>query len=634
MNYLAIQAQVQALFQQENFPEAEKGCRMALELIPNDIATHFRLGCVLAAEGRKDEAVKSLQKAVSLGFNNPAMLKGEKALAPLQDMDDFKALLKKSETAKPDPAAAWNYPCEPAEIKDAVAMVTEKNTTYDPQIGILKSFFKFPEPKPDLPVAVGLGEAGDLLRKWYSEKTAAGNWGDLYDNHDGDHSNMDYAAFPQLARIEFGDTPKKKGFASGLQTLFLYNGPTIGNSSTAVTDPFIFRSIPRLALTGGRGQMLFVQYVSNHMYFYPEHADHDPGRNGQGGYGDLIPANTPYYIISQGSSFSDKVFMDAVCAAMASFTPEVKTELVKNGALMPAMQMIFRMSNKTVKSDDDYLSGKAHPSVFDGNQLDMIRMMKMAHDMTADCLPPFVQLKVKEEDQPVPGIDYFGIPGAEKLFDTPCAVARVARSVKYARRMLVSAEDSRDLKGKALSYCWVLLRGDPAKVSIKKSNISGSEAEIIVSWHDRFPISLGNPLESNRVDIGVFAKNHKYFSPPAFISILFNDSEKRTYDSKNRITSVDYNDPAVGKNYVDPMLFTKKNWRDEYHYDAKGAMTGWTRIRADSKEEFTAGGLLVAKTDASGKPIEGRKVNYVVKQNQNAMAELVETPTQETVLFK
>ena len=112
---------------------------------------------------------------------------------------------------------------------------------------------------------------------------------------------------------------------------------------------------------------LFKQYVSNNLYIYPEHLDHDPGHNGVGGYGDLFPTNTPYLITSQGSSGSDQPFMRALPYVLAAFRPEVKKRLIQTGMLMPTIQMILRINNPHLSSSKDYLTGKAHPTVFPGS---------------------------------------------------------------------------------------------------------------------------------------------------------------------------------------------------------------------------------------------------------------------------
>ncbi len=624
--YSMLQAQIAVLVASGRHAEAEQRCREALQIVPFDPNSSYNLACMLALQNKQDEAMEYLEKAVALGFNNTAHMEKDKDLDALRKREDFKKLLKKAAFAKPDPNAGWKYNPEPAEINDGIAMVTEKNTGWDFQFGIFRSFFKFPEFKKDTPIASGYGEAGDLLRRWQSEGTAAGNHGDLYDNHDGDHSNMSYGSFPQLARIEFGDVPKSKRLANGLQLMFIYNAPTIGNASVAVVGSPAWRSMPRLALTeGARAPLLYMQYMSNQMYFYPEHQDHDPGRNGDGGgYGDVLPANTPYYIISQGSSGSDRVFMDAVCATMAAFRPEVKAELVAKGWLMPALQMIFRASNKMVQKPGEYLEGKAHPTVFDGSQLDPVKMVTMAHEMKKECLPPLVQLKVVEEDRPQPGVDFFDVMPGENLLDTPCAIARIARSVKFARRMVVSAEGSVDPARQDLKFHWIILRGDPEKISIKKLNGAGSVAELQIKYHERRPVLPGSKLESDRVDIGVFVENSRYYSAPAFISVHYLGNEKRVYDAKGNIQSVDYADPVVSKNYVDPMLGLSKDWRDEYRYGKDGKMTGWIRVRKDKTEEFSPDGGLIVKKDAEGAPLEVKKVRYNARQGEGGKAAVEE----------
>ena len=111
-----------------------------------------------------------------------------------------------------------------------------------------------------------------------------------------------------------------------------------------------------------------------------------------------MPANTPYLLLSQGSSGSDVVFLDALVATLAALRPEVKRELAASGTLMPTLQMIFRMSNRPVAKPEDYLTGKAHPTAFEGSQVDAEKMVTLAHGIKPEVLPPMVQLKVLEED--------------------------------------------------------------------------------------------------------------------------------------------------------------------------------------------------------------------------------------------
>ncbi len=612
--------QVTALIAEKDYAKAEELLKAAVKRIPHDKAAHYNLACVSARQKKTEEAFAHLQKAVDWGWRDRGQLAKDDDLESLRDDKRFAEILKAAEAPPFAKKSAWRFTILPAEPKDGQVVVSEECTGFDAGLGLFRAFFRPPVFEKDLPIVKNFGEAGKLLETWAKEKTAAGNQGDFYDNHDSDHSNMNFKAFPQLTRIEFSEAAQKRGLHHGLQQRFLYNAATIGNSSTALVNGPQWRCQGRFALTRAGGpQLAALHYLNNHLYFYPEHRDHDPGHNGKdgGGYGDVFPANTPYFIISQGSSGSDRVFMDAVAATLAAFRPEVKAELKKTGLLMPTVQMIFRMSNKQVAKPEDYLTGKAHPPVFEGGQLDAVKMVKMAHGIKPDSLPPLCLIEVVEEEEGRVGRDYFDIGPREKLFDTACAVARIVKSSKYQRRMVLSAEKSRDAKQKPLTYHWKVLRGDAERIQIKPLNEAGSKVELLVPYHSRQAIGEGSSMESNRVDIGVFVHNGDYYSPPAFVSLFSLDNELRTYDDKQRIQSVDYLAESVRGNYVDPFLDFPKDWRDEYHYDAEGTLMGWTRTRADSTEEFTAEGQLILEPAENGHPAKTAKVRYVPERKPN-----------------
>jgi hypothetical protein len=438
MEHAVLQAKIAALFKSGQFAEAEKSCLAAIEVIPHSPDAHYNLARVLARQGKTDEALGSLEKAVELGFNRVARIKAEDDLRGLYDQDRFWEVVKGAATAKPDPQQGWHYQIRAADIVNGVATVEEENTAWEGRLGVFRTFFNLDTAPPAVgPIVVGLGAVERSVRQWQAKGTAAGNHGDFYDNHDSDHSNMKHKMFPQLTRIEYGESAKSRKFDTGLQSLYLYNGVTIGNSSTAVTSKGFWRSQTRLAFSSPRtAALLFLQYRGNHIYVYPEHRDHDPGHNGRDrkGHGDVFAFNTPYLITTQGSSGTDKVFLQALAATLGAFRPEVKTELTRKGALMPTIQMIFRRSNKTVAGDEKYLTGIAHPTAFEGSQLDTLAMVEMAHEITMETLPPLVQIKVVEEDQPVSGRDCFDGERGEVLLNTPCAIARVVRSVRYNRR--------------------------------------------------------------------------------------------------------------------------------------------------------------------------------------------------------
>jgi hypothetical protein len=609
------------LLGRQNYEQAEKALRKAIERVPHDPNSYYNLACALAQQDKKDEALIALGQAVERGFRDASHIQADEDLQSLHEDDRFQQIVKRASEPREAKPRGWNYQIKPTEVRHGQAPVSETNTAWNAKLGLFQSFFKFDrEVGSDKPIAVGLDEVGDYLRKWDEQGTAAGNRGDLYDNHDNDHSNMNFRALPQLTRIEYSTAARNRQLHNGLQLSFLYNGITIGNSSTAVTSGHFWRSQPRSALTRPRGAaLLYLQYVRNHLYFYPEHRDHDPLADG--GHGDVFAANTPYLIISQGSSGSDRAFMNAVGATLAAFRPEVKEKLAQSGALMSTVQMIFRSSNKMVEDPEDYLTGKAHPTVFEGDQIRAEKMLELAHEMTLESLPPLVRLEVIKEDQSTVGRDYFDVRPRERFFDTPCVIARVVKSTKYHRRMVVSARASQDLSGKPLTYHWVVLRGDVDRIQINKLDDSGSQVELIIPHHRQRPIFPGSIMESSRVDIGVFVHNGNYYSAPGFVCCYYLPNEKRFYDDENRIRVVDYTDPEFKGLYVDPLMDYPKDWKDEYRYDDDGRLLGWIRVRRSGRQEFTADGELIL--DKSGdEVIKSTPVRYVAKLGKGGAATL------------
>ncbi len=491
------------------------------------------------------------------------------------------------------------------KIHDNTALVTELNTRWDEARLSLITSFDVPATQQSGPEIVGALPAEMAVQKWIDEGTAAGHQSILYDNRDRDHSNLNRSKFPHLAFVEYDAAARLAGADWGLRIGQAYDLPTFGNSSTSLVGTPFWRSNPRTVLTEDLlTKIVYNEFVNNQMYCYPEHNDFDPE------HGDVYPANTPFWVISQGSSGSDQQFMDAIALTLAAFRPDVRAKLTESHWLMTVVQMLLRRSQKSVQSDDDYFSGKAHPVVFQSSELDTLRMVQLAHDLTIDKLPAMARIQVIEEDLGVPGRDYFHPQAGEKLFDTPAAVARIYRTTAFRRRMVVDASSSAELSGRSLRFHWDVLQGDPKKVQIRLLNAKGTRAEIIFQWHPRTKIPGLNGMETNRVDIGVFADNGQNLSLPAFVSSFTLANEDRTYVD-GRIQSMDYGSAGICERYVDPILDIPKRWRDEYRYSADFKLLGWVRtIPGSAPQEFTADGRVVMRKDDAGNPTEFRMVKY------------------------
>ena len=608
-----LQLRAIALVRNGQLADAVSACEQGVKIAPFSAVAHYNLGCLYAKSGQLNESLTTLKQSVALGFRDLKLLNDDPDLAAVRKNADFAEIISAASLPFSPPQPT------PGSLKLGVALVGPENTVWDESTNLLSTSFAWNGPNKSLPIIREHGIVGKKLWKWFSEKTAAGNYGDLYDNCDHDHSNLNYLDFPQIYRIEYRrEVPKD--FAGSLQTRILHGGVVLGNSSTAFTASPQWRSNPRLAYVQPNSMAsLTRQYLQNHLYVYPEHNDHDAGHNGKsdgrpGGFGDVFPANTPYVLISQGSSYTDQPFLDALACTLAAFHPDVKRQLVEKKAIAPTLQQIFRSCYARVQKPDDYLTGVAHPSAFEGSLIDTLAMVEAAHAMTLETIPPLIRIRVEKEELGRVGRDYFEPHERERLFDTPCAIARIGRSTQYRRKMIVSTRESVDLNQKPLRFEWVVLRGDDSRITIEPLDSSRSRAEITVAWHPRRKVAIESDLESNRVDIGVFAHNGETWSAPAFVTWYFLDNEDREYDADGRLKSVAYHGGTDPGNYTDPMIQTPKTWTDTYHYTPEGRPIGWTRTRgigeAKTTEEFTADGGLVIEQDDQGRPVAARVVHY------------------------
>ncbi len=616
--------------------------RQCVLRVPHDMMAIYNLACADARLGQTEEALEMLQAALKLGFRNKQQLEKDEDLASLRQNPQFAEILKGCDAPPPKQVEGWQYKVQVAQPKGLAITVDHDNMIWNQSKRVMHVFINTQDLGKDRLAISASNALGDKILKWYAAGSAAGNAGDIYDNHDRGHSRLEHSRFPQLAQIAYGPEVQKRQMDNGPQALFLYvdaqsapapdkvrvetgkeNEPAavagngmlakrtlvIGNSSTAVTGSVFWRSMPRLILTAPGGVELLTQhYTNNHLYVYPEHKDHDPGYDDANGWGDVFFANTPFYLISQGSSGSDQPILEALAATLASFPPETKRILRDRGLMAPTLQMIFRRCYKPVGSDKNYLTGIAHPTVFDGTQVDADAMTEMAHAMQPDDIPPIVALRVLKEKSSNPQVDYFDAQASEAVLNTPFAIARVCNSTAYWRDLTVTAADSLDINHRPLEFHWTVLRGDPERIKIEPVPDNPKARRIRVGYHERRPIQTGSKLESSRVDIAVVAHNGVHYSAPAFLSFLFPNNEKRIYDDQQRIVSVDYLSSV--QNYVDPALVPERLWKDEYHYASTGELTGWTRTRGDRREEFNADGQLLLQSSAPGGTSSPRPVVY------------------------
>ncbi len=402
------------------------------------------------------------------------------------------------------------------------------------------------------PVTTRTDDVAKLINDWFAKGTAAGLQAITYENRDGQHSPLNTGQYPQLQ--VFKGTGNEKGAATQVRAQ-----TTLGNCSMS-SGATQLGCLPRLYMMDpGGNRFLAQQYLSNNLFIYPEHQDYDIGANGfaGAGYGDLLPLNTPCLLVSQGSSFTDQPFLQALLSTTAAFPPDTQKLLIEKRLLMPTLQSIFRRSNKVVHTAEDYFTGKAHPPVFDSTQIDEEKMVRIAHEMTPAQVPPLVLLHVIEETKIEAGKNFFELPGPYPwlLSDTPVSIARILRGNEAEHGMLIGFNKTLSLVKAPLQMRATVLQGDPRFVRIE-SQPGGDVMRIRIRWEP--PVLAATGIRSHRIDIGIFADNGSSISAPAIISFYMLPNEMHFYDEKGRISEIHYqtHNPDFGL----PVTDTDPRW--------------------------------------------------------------------------
>lgn len=523
----------------------------------------------------------------------------------------------------------------PAPLVDGAAVIAAGNSEWSEIDGAVRAYISMPPaPQGPPPVIGGASPAAALLNRLIAAGRAAGNHGDFYENRDDDHSPFDLARFPLITPVEHAPEARVAGFARSapLGLALTVAGktapPLFGNSSTAITKGEGWRSIARQMVSSPEAaQELWREYASNQIYIYPEHRDHDPL------YGDLFPANTPYQIVTQGSSWSDRAAMESVATILAAFRPETKAALVRERLIAPTVQMIWRRCQAGIVTDADYLSPRAHPSVFPPETVEPERMVRMANALLPEEIPPAPRLQLLDQRRPAKGVSLFGDGLSETLFETPSAIALLFRGVDARMRFTVTAAGSVDPNGRPLEFRWALMRGDPERVTIRPLGDDGQAAEITVDWQQDIPVPGDPALNSQRVEVAVFVDNGAWISAPAFVSVAFPPRQHRIYGPEGRLDMVDYDALSRQDVYADPLLWPLREWRDVALHDRQGRPLGWTRSADESFARFTRHGAQVTETDDLGRPVRAVSMAYPVLNEGPYQRRVAQLPAGRELLY-
>ena len=437
----------------------EETCRKGVKLLPDDPTWHYNLACSLAYfANRTEEAFDELETAIDLGFRDRAMIEKDTDLKRLSALPRYKELLEYADFMKMRPLLTGPMATvEATGVFGKTVALGEQNLGWDFESGSFVARLKL--------VA---GSSG-------------GNIGDLYMNRDGRHAMLDVTNYPGITVVQLDEEGRKRRMDMSLPNI-LFPYPTFGNASLAITQGPFRRSLPRALMTTEATQLnrMAKYYLSNQTWVFPSVFDTAPvGTNG-----DLFASITPYWLTTAGRSWSDLPYLRAALTASRSLDPQVKAAVVRRQLLAPTVQTLIRKSLKGVRTEEDYLTAKAHPTALPPNGVEMSRLTAAAKALTPSSVPPLVPLAVAMtpvREKPV---------HPELTYASAFAWAFVLRAEEERREFLVTARGAKE-------YAFVQTHGKDVDVKIERVRPDAAKVTI-----DRRGL---NP--TNRVDIMVCGRN-------------------------------------------------------------------------------------------------------------------------------
>ncbi len=466
----------------------EETCRKGAQLLPDDPTWHYNLACALAYfPKRTDEALDELEKAIDLGFRRPDEIAKDTDLQRLSGSLRFKQLVEYAREMRTRPMMMG-----PLATVDATGLFGSKialgaqNLNWDFDRGLYEARLK---------LAIGKAEP------WT---------GDLYMNRDANHSPMTLDQFPGLTEVKFDAEGRQRRMdLNAPNVCFPY--PTFGNCSMAFVQGPYWRSIPRALLTTESPRLKAMEklYLSNQFWVFPSNADTAPiGTNG-----DVFASIAPYWLTTAGRSWSDRPYVKAALLASAAFKPDVKREIVRRRLLTPTIQTLIRKSLGMVRTEDDYLSSRAHPTAMPPNGVDTNRLVAAAAALKVSEIPPLAIISVEAVPPEIPPV------WPELTYRSAFAWAYVLRADETKRTFLIRADPR-----SAREFRFAKTHGEEVDVTI----------EILRPHEARVTVDRTKMSPTKRVDIAVFGRNPGTgWGAPSYVSFARMDPK------------APYSDPAL-----------------------------------------------------------------------------------------
>ena len=478
-----LKAQLLQTIREDDAFRMRKVCRKATELFPEEPVWRYNLACSYAKAGKTNEALDALERAIRLGYRNSASISADADMKSVSREGRFHELLDLADRLEKTPLLSGPLIAHAATGTYSNSVVlSEHNLSWDFDSGAFVAHLR-------------------LDGEWID-----GNTGDLYFNRDANHSVLARRDFPGVTPVAVDAACAAKGAGLDFPNMF-FSHPVFGNCSRALVAGPAWRSLPRALMTSERRRLKHIEkfYLSNQVWVFPAVFDCPPA----GTNGDVFASVAPYWIATQGKSWSDQYYLRAALEISRSLKPEVKKAIVAKGLLAPTVQAILRKSLLSVRTPEDYLTPLAHPTAFPANGLDMVRLRAMAAAMKESDVPPAAKIESVAFASLLSGDSVKG----ELTYATSCAWGIVLRRPDEERTFVIRAKGADE-------YAFRVVHGAQGAAKIGAAHRNAA----IVS------VSRNLLSPTNRVDVAVFGRKiGGEWGAPAFVSFAVQDPADGCY---------------------------------------------------------------------------------------------------------
>lgn len=331
--------------------------------------------------------------------------------------------------------------------------------------------------------------------------------------------------------------------------------------------------------------------------------------------GRLMPANLTCQFAVLGDSDVTNRVSGILNETVAALNPRLREDLEKYRLLCPTLQWMVR----STRSDDDYLTFKAHPAVFKEGDFNVDALVAKAKSLSGRQvpLPVAVEAEYDSERAPIrrakPGVDYSDVL-PEETFETPFGIGIVLRAPDRFRRIRLRARTSpfvrRDVRFVWRTSVYAELKPWAYDNALRPKR---GFAEI------RFDVNRFG----KRMDIAVFAQMPDgTCGVPTIISVFHSPYVKRTNTSDGRLESLAYLGEALDAMYDMSPIWISHEWKDDYYTDEKGRIQSFSRLRSGwfgRSDEFASAEEIILESYSSGLPKTTRRVEYFISPETNRL---------------